>query len=72
MSDVEAILDARAEDLRAIDDMILGDAAGVAQASDHLREALDAIRPALDERQFEAAATFGYGDISSGSAVRAR
>ncbi|MFP7675736.1 hypothetical protein ACG74X_20585 [Marivita sp. S0852] len=37
MSDVEAILDARAKDLRAIDDMILGDAIGVAQASDHLR-----------------------------------
>ena len=54
MSDVEAILDARAEDLRAIDDMILGDAAGVAQASDQLREALDVIRAALDERQFEA------------------
>ncbi|CTQ33122.1 hypothetical protein [Jannaschia rubra] len=59
MSDVEAILDARAEDLRAIDNMILGDAAGVAQASDQLRETLNAIRTALDERRFEAAAALG-------------
>ncbi|TDL74162.1 hypothetical protein E2L08_16455 [Palleronia sediminis] len=49
-------MDVRAEELRAIDDMIFGDAAGVAQASDQLREALDAIRTALNERRFGDAA----------------
>lgn len=34
MNGIETILDARAEDLRAIDDMIFGDVIGLAQAAD--------------------------------------
>ncbi|MGB3556458.1 MAG: hypothetical protein WBA25_17655 [Jannaschia sp.] len=65
MKEVETILDARAEDLRQIDDAIFGDAVGVAQAAGQLREALDAIDTCLGERRFEAAAALGYRDIAS-------
>lgn len=65
MTEIETILDARAEELRAIDDVIFGETIGVAQASDQLRDALDAIDRALDDRRFEAAAGLGYGDIAS-------
>lgn len=65
MNEIEMILDARAEDMRAIDDVIFGDVIGVAQAADQLRDALEAIGTALDERRFEAAASMGYGDIAS-------
>lgn len=65
MTEIETILDERADDLRSIDDMIFGDVVGVAQAAGQLRDALDAIDTCLDERRFEAAAALGYGDVSS-------
>ena len=64
-ADFEAILVARAAELEAIDDTIMCEVAGVAQAADDLRKALDILDGLLDERNFERAATLGYQDIAS-------
>jgi Cdc6-like AAA superfamily ATPase len=65
MAEAETILAARAAELESIDDTIMCEAAGVAQAAGDLRKALDALDGLLDERKFEKAAVLGYRDIAS-------
>ncbi|WP_299657093.1 hypothetical protein [uncultured Jannaschia sp.] len=48
------------------------DVAGVAQATDEMRQALDALDQLLDARAFECAAQLGYRDIASAFAFLQR
>jgi hypothetical protein len=65
MADADTILTARTAELEAIDDTVMCEVAGVAQAADDLRKALDVLDGLLDERKFEKAAALGYRDIAS-------
>jgi predicted RNase H-like HicB family nuclease len=65
MSDADTILTTRATELEAIDDTIMCEVAGVAQAADDVRKALDALDGLLGDRQFEKAAALGYRKIAS-------
>lgn len=64
-ADVDAVLTGRAAELEAIDNTIICEVSGVAQAADDLRKALDALDGLLGERKFEKAAALGYRDIAS-------
>ena len=59
------VLDARAEEIAQIDDALVMDVAGVAQAADEMRRALDLLDGHLDARAFGRAAQLGYGEIAS-------
>jgi predicted RNase H-like HicB family nuclease len=50
MSDADTILTTRATELEAIDDTIMCEVAGVAQAADDVRKALDALDGLLGDR----------------------
>jgi len=65
MADAESILTARAVELEAIDNTVIGEVVGVSQSIGELRKALDVLEGLLDERQFEKAAALGYQDIAS-------
>ena len=65
MTDPDAILDARAAEIAKLDDALILDVAGVAQAADEMRQALNALDKLLDKRTFERAAQLGYRDIAS-------
>ena len=65
MTDPDAILDARAAEIARVDDTLIMDVAGVAQAADEMRRSLDALDQLLDTRAFERAAQLGYRDIAS-------
>ena len=65
MTDPDAILDARAAEIAQLDDTLIMDVAGVAQAADEMRQALDALDQLLNRRAFERAAQLGYRDIAS-------
>ncbi|QBY01427.1 hypothetical protein E2K80_12420 [Rhodophyticola sp. CCM32] len=65
MADADDILNARRTELETIDQAIMGEVIGVAQAIGDLRKALDALDGHLDEREFESAAALGYQDIAS-------
>jgi len=64
-ADADAILTARTAELEAIDDTVMCEVAGVAQAADDLRKSLDVLNGLLDQREFEKAAALGYRDIAS-------
>lgn len=59
MADADTILTARAAELEAIDDVIIGEVVGVAQTIGDLRKVFDALERLLDERQFEKAVALG-------------
>ena len=65
MADAESILIARAVELEAIDNTVIGEVVGVSQSIGDLRKALDVLEGLLGERQFEKAAALGYQDIAS-------
>lgn len=65
MAGADTILTARAAELEALDDTIIFEVAGVAQAADDVRKALDALDGLLGDRQFEKAAALGYREIAS-------
>ena len=62
---IERAVDNAMDKITAIDDHIIGDVIGVAQAVGGLRKQLDKINICLDERQFEEASRLGYGEVSS-------
>ena len=64
MADAESILTARAVELEAIDNTVIGEVVGVSQSIGDLRKALDVLEGLLGERQFEKAAALGYPWIS--------
>lgn len=51
--------------LAHLDDKVMGEVVGVAQAAGDLRNALDLLDRALDKRQFQEAAALEYSDIAS-------
>ena len=53
------------EEIKTVDDNIMGETIGVAQALDHLKQALEKVSTCLDKRQYEAASNLGYSDVSS-------
>ena len=63
--DLDGILNARAADIACLDEAVVLDMAGVAQAAHEMRAALDALDELLDERRLEGAAALGYRDIAS-------
>ena len=65
MTDPDTILDTRAAEIAKLDDDLIMDVAGVAQAADKIRQALNALDQLLDARAFERAAQLGYRDIAS-------
>uniref|UniRef100_UPI00262C53AA hypothetical protein n=1 Tax=uncultured Jannaschia sp. TaxID=293347 RepID=UPI00262C53AA len=52
-------------EIARLDDTLIMDVAGVAQATDEMRQALDALDQLLDAQAFERAAQLGYRDIAS-------
>ena len=65
MTDADTILDARSAEIARLDDALVMDVVGVAQAADEMRRALDVLDELLDTRAFERAAQLGYRDIAS-------
>ncbi|MEC3863281.1 hypothetical protein VK792_18485 [Mesobacterium sp. TK19101] len=65
MADADDILNARRAELETVDQAVMGEVVGVAQAIGDLRNALDALDGHLDDRKFERAAALGYQDIAS-------
>lgn len=65
MADAGTILTTRAAELESIDQSIMGEVVGVAQAIGDMRKALDALDGLLSERRFENAAALGYGEVAS-------
>ena len=65
MADADRVLDARTGELETVDQAMMGEVVGVAQAVGDLRKALDELDGQLDARRFEKAAALGYQDIAS-------
>lgn len=65
MADADRVLDARAGELETVDQVVMGEVVGAAQAIGDLRKALDVLDGLLDDRKFEKAAAAGYQDIAS-------
>ena len=63
--DLDGILDARAADIARLDEAVVLDVVGVAQAAHQMRVALDALDDLLAERRLKKAAALGYRDIAS-------
>jgi len=64
MANADSVLDARAGELKNVDQAVMDEVVGVAQAIGDLRKALDALGGLLDDRQFEKAAASGYQDLA--------
>ncbi|KZX91686.1 MULTISPECIES: hypothetical protein [unclassified Sulfitobacter] len=64
MADADRVLDARTGELETVDQAMMGEVVGVAQAVGDLRKALDELDGQLDARRFEKAAALGYQDGS--------
>lgn len=62
---IQASIAQRAEQLKEVDFALVIERAGVSQAEDSLRKALDKLKQLLDNDEDEAASDLGYGDISS-------
>lgn len=65
MSKIDDLLDQHGDRLQALDDGIVGEVIGVAQAMDELRKSLEKLQGLLDTREFEKASDLGYRDIGS-------
>ncbi|MRU17107.1 hypothetical protein FDP25_16830 [Roseovarius sp. A21] len=65
MTDANRVIDAKAGELETVDQAVMGQVVGVAQAIGDMRKALDALDGLLDDRQFEKAAAAGYQDIAA-------
>ena len=63
--DLAAILDVHADEIARIDEALVLDVVGAAQAADELHQALDLLDEHLDARRFDHAAQLGYRDIAS-------
>jgi bifunctional DNA-binding transcriptional regulator/antitoxin component of YhaV-PrlF toxin-antitoxin module len=63
--DLDDVLNAHAADIARLDEAVVLDVVGVAQAAHEMRVALDALDALLDERRLEKAAALGYRDIAS-------
>jgi hypothetical protein len=64
--EVEQVIGSMRERIDAIDEALIMEVVGVAQALDELRKALDEVDACLDSRDFEKAADLGYRSVSSG------
>lgn len=62
---IENIVSGMSEDIKTVDEEIMADVSGVAQALGQLREALDKVSKCLDQRQFSKASSLGYNEVSS-------
>jgi bifunctional DNA-binding transcriptional regulator/antitoxin component of YhaV-PrlF toxin-antitoxin module len=62
---LEATIDAQAAELARLNEAIIMDVVGIAQAAGDLRDALDALDDKLDARDLRGAADLGYRDIAS-------
>lgn len=61
---IERLVAAKQSEIAALDDRLVGEVVGVAQAVDQLRTALDEIDACLARRELEAASALGYGSVS--------
>lgn len=62
----EQVIAPMREKIAAVDDNLIMELAGVAQALDELRKALTAVDDCLAKRDFDKAAALGYSSVSSG------
>jgi len=62
---IENAIAEMSDELKSVDNDLIMDVAGVSQAIDHLRKALNKVEGCLDKRQFEEASSLGYSDVSS-------
>jgi len=62
---IENIVSDMSEDIKIVDDDLMVNVAGVAQALGQLRKALDKVDECLDQRQFSKASSLGYKGVSS-------
>ncbi len=58
-SKLEKVIDSHAKQIEEVDQTIIIDVAGVSQAMDELRKALDDIRDNLDKRNYDTATEYG-------------
>jgi len=62
---IESAIAEMSDEIKAVDNDLIMDVAGVAQALDLLRKALDKVDKCLENREFEKASSLGYSDVSS-------
>ena len=62
----EAAIAPRRNEIATVDDQLMHDVVGVAQAIDDMRKALNEVESCISRRQFEKAADVGYDSVSSG------
>lgn len=62
---IENIISEMQEEIKSVDDALIMDVAGVAQALAQMRKALDKLDECLDQRQFIKASQLGYSDVAS-------
>src|SRR5450432_2594008 len=60
----DRLVASKRKELAALDDELLGEVIGVAEAIAALRKALSQVGAALDARQFEKASAVGYGKVA--------
>ena len=62
---IQNAIDESLEEIRELDEALMMEVVGVAEAIDRLRGALDQLNACLDEREFERASDLGYRNIAS-------
>ena len=62
---IEKIVDELKNEIQLIDETLIHEVVGVAQALGQLKKALDKLDNCLDKREFEKASKLGYEDIAS-------
>jgi len=65
MISIQNAIEESRDDISDLDDALMMEVVGVAEAIDRLKKALDQLDVCLDKRDFDAAANLGYKDIAS-------
>lgn len=65
VENIQNAIDESLDEIRDLDETLMMEVVGVAEAIDRLREALDQLNACLDEREFERASDLGYRNIAS-------
>ena len=62
---IEKIIGDAMTEIKMVDDLLIMEVSGVAQALDELRKSLDKVDACLDTRVFDKASSLGYSEVSS-------
>ncbi len=62
---IKTALKNMSEDIKSLDNEMIMEVVGVAQALDELQKAIDKVNICLEKREFSEASSLGYGDVST-------